>query len=165
MSKLEIDLNKIGNLQAEIKILESRKLEIERGADKIRTEVIKEKRQGEQDLAKQKEDFKNEIRLREKGFKKIEKDLTYQTVDLRKKEQEGRDLDKDIQAFNKKKRSFTDKRKAIQDLKSNYIDREHKANLLITQYKKMIGELPQDKVVKKDKEVKKEAKKTTKKKR
>lgn len=160
MSKIEIDLKALGNLQQEIKILESRKSGIEREAEKIVKDAIKEKREADKEITKCKEDFDIYKRNVEKNHKKIEEELTNRTKDLIMKEKEGRDLDKDMQAFNAKKRAFSAETKEIGILRSNYLDREHKANLLIVQYKKAIGELPPDKP-----KVEKVAPKATKKKK
>lgn len=149
MAKLEIDLKKLGNLQEEIKILSVRKGEIERDAEKIRNNAIKEKRESDKAIAKIKEDFEIYKREVERNHKKINTSFTEREKELIIKEKEGRDIAKDIQVLNSKRRELLSERKEIDRLRSISLDREHKANLLIAQYNKMTGELPQEIEVKK----------------
>ncbi|KKN70055.1 hypothetical protein LCGC14_0435020 [marine sediment metagenome] len=138
-------LEKLLNLQAKVKDLESCRSNLEKENENITKDTLKKKSDANREITKQKEDFDIYKRGVEQNHKKIETSLTNREKERLLKEKEGRDLDADIQDFNKKKRSFAQEKKDIEKLKSEYIDREYKANLLIAQYNKMTGELPQEK--------------------
>jgi len=141
MSKLELDLKKLGSLGEEIKIKERRLDEIEKSAEKIRNEIIKEKREADKVLAKEQEDFDVYKRGIEQAHKDIEKGLTKREKDFQIMKQGQKDIEKDIQRLNAIKKSIAGERKEVDFLMSTALDREHKATLIIKQYEKKIEEL------------------------
>lgn len=138
-------LEKLLNLQEKVKNLESQRRQLETDIERLNKATLQMKGDTNKEIAKQKEDFEIYKREVERNHKKIEVSLTNRAKELLIKEKEGRDIAKDIQVLNSKRKEFISERKEIDALRSDCLDREHKANLLIAQYNKMTGELPQEK--------------------
>ena len=151
MSKLKdiekiVDINiDIKEMEAKLKKLRSQEFSVKAENERTKRDTDKYAKEINAKILKDREDIEDEIKLREKALRQKMKDLTGREKLLIERERESRDLDADIQAFNKGKKAFAQEKKDVQKLKSIYIDSDQKANLLIARYNKLTGELPKKK--------------------
>ena len=141
MSKITVDLENLGNLESEIKILEKKKERIIKDMEDSQKSILSNESDSEKKIVKAEQDLK--IRIAEENAKidLKHKELNQREKDIQTRETELADVHEQFVKLAEAKKSFKDDIDLTDKAKANYLEKEHKADLLIEQYTKKLEEL------------------------
>ena len=124
--------------------LESQIKTLENDIDKKKTEIVKMTQQVDKEIADKidKAAIGAQEKINEANRKLKEAEKKLKTAEQREKDSEAINIL--IKGLDKKSEAFKAERKELDTLRSTLTEKEHKADLLIEQYKKKIGEIPEE---------------------
>jgi hypothetical protein len=141
MSKVTVDLENLGNLDSEIKLLEKKKERIIKDMEDSQKSILSNESNSEKKIAQAEQDLK--IKIAEENAKIVSehKTLDAREKDIQTREKEVAEVHKLHKALDSARISFKEDIDLTDKAKANYLEKEHKAQLLIDQYTKKLEEL------------------------
>ena len=128
-------------LEAEIKILQSKKSGILAGLDAARKEAGKAKQEALKEVEKERQALKVEIAQAKKEIKSEQEKLIKREEQIAKREVESDIINLQVKQLANDKKEFEQVKTQTEKAKSSYLEAENKANLKAKQYEKLIQEL------------------------
>lgn len=141
MSKVTVDLENLGNLDSEIKILEKKKERIINDMEDSQKSILSNESISEKKIAQAEQDLKIKTASENSKLDIRSKDLDKREKDIVTREKEVAEVHKLHKALDEARISFKEDIDITDKAKARYFEKEHKAQLLIDQYTKKLEEL------------------------
>jgi len=141
MSKITVDLESLGNLDSEIKILGKKKERIIKDMEDSQKSILSNESASEKKIAQMEQDLKVKTAEENAKLNIRSKDLDAREKDIKTREKEVANVHELHKALDEARISFKEDIDITDKAKARYLEREHKAQLLIDQYTKKLEEL------------------------
>ena len=141
MSKITVDLESLGNLDSEIKILGKKKERIIKDMEDSQKSILSNESVSEKKIAQAKQDLKVKTAEENAKITSEYKKLDAREKDIVTREKEVANVHELHKALDEARISFKEEIDITDKAKARYLEREHKAQLLIDQYTKKLEEL------------------------
>ena len=141
MSKITVDLESLGNLDSEIKILGKKKERIIKDMEDSQKSILSNESASEKKIAQMEQDLKVKTAEENAKLNIRSKDLDAREKDIVTREKEVANVHELHKALDEARISFKEDIDLTDKAKASYLEREHKAQLLIDQYTKKLEEL------------------------
>ena len=141
MSKITVDLESLGNLDSEIKILGKKKERIIKDMEDSQKSILSNESVSEKKIAQMEQDLKVKTAEENAKLNIRSKDLDAREKDIVTREKEVANVHELHKALDEARISFKEDIDLTDKAKASYLEREHKSQLLIDQYTKKLEEL------------------------
>jgi hypothetical protein len=141
MSKVEIDLQNLSTLDAEIRIKENRKIALQSELESLAKEISTSQDKNNKEIAQAKQLCEIECREKINEANRILKSAEEKLKAVSQREKDSEAISEQMKQLEEKSRGIAEAQKIAEKSLSSATEKEHKADLLIEQYTKRLNEL------------------------
>ena len=141
MSKIELDLQNLSTLDAEIKIRENRKISLQAELESLMRELSILQDKSGKEIALAKQQCENECQEKINEANGLLKEAKKKLALAEQREKDSDAINEQVRQLDIKSKSTAEAQKTADNALSIATEREHKANLLIEQYTKKLNEI------------------------
>ncbi|MDI6732323.1 MAG: hypothetical protein QME16_00120 [Planctomycetota bacterium] len=154
MSKIEVDLQNLSTLDAEIKLKESRKIALNAELETLAKEIISAQDRANKEIAQMKQSCDDECQEKIVKVNKLLKEAQAKLALVEQREKDSEAIREQMAKLQETGKSISDMQKSADKVIATASEKEHKASLLIEQYTKKLEELSEKPKEEKPKEEK-----------